>query len=525
MSRFADDAERFEEAIELAEVLETMRALLPEGLESLPRPLARALDRDDFGQALALARERYSERGAGDLEAVVAYVALLHGRDLIREAGGVLRRAQDIQEREVALQLLQVENLMAQGKWGAARELLGGLSEVALGRPPHWAFMGDAYLELGDDLDAIGAYRAAVDAGLKDADVAYRLGRLLFERDETEEAARALERAARLAVHDHHLWALVAEAWGELGEYEREAEARGRVVGLEDHDAQAWLVYGESLMRAGRKHEAVEALEEAAELDPFDLEAQVRLGHLRFDLGQVEQALQIYRRLLERRPEHLPALHGAAAAAFEQGDVALAEEMARRALERAPERAETHYNLGVILDELRRSPEALERLRQAVALDPAPAHRAALALALVRAEHLEEAVALAEQLWASGEPARAEAAAALLEVAEALVSRGHAQPALQVLQGREHEAAGWALMRPLLEYVARATLVARDLEPEHQRERLAQLEAALEAALEGHDEELPLVWEFGGLERLARQLERGHRRVIERTIRRLERME
>ena len=514
MGQFTDDAEQFEDSVEVAEALETLQALLPRGLKALTPGLIRAFERDDYSSALSQARDLYSKGGPSDRESALLYATLLTNRGLTKEAAGVLRRALDVHERDMALQLAQVCNLMVEGNWRAAEDLLGGLREVDVRDPKMWGLMGDVYLELGEDDDTVACYERALEHRSQDADLAYRLARLLFEQGRDFDATSYLERAARIATQDARLWALVAEAWDDLDELDRAVDAWSRVARLDGDDEEAWLNYGAALRRNDDLHEARDAFERVIDLDPFCYEALLELAHIQFDMGYMEEALQAYRKLLKEQPGHVEALHGAAAAAFEQGDVALAEDFARRALERSPDRAESHYNLAVILLELGRSAESSELLERSIELGATPGALLTLALISLRGGALDVATTMIARAHALCEDA-SEREGITLEFAEALVERGMGEHARALMAGHDSSESTWSVLQPLIEYLSYAG----------QEEDGATLEALVERferACETHRASLPLDWDMEGLERVAWRLPRVRRGQAEAMIRQIE---
>lgn len=516
MGQFTDDAEQFEDSIEVAEALETLQALLPRGLKGLTPGLIRAFERDDYSSALSQARELYSKGGPSDRDAAILYATLLTNRGLTQEAAGVLRRAADMHERDMALQLAQVCNLMVEGNWRAAEALLGGLREVDLRDPRMWGLMGDVYLELGEDEDTVACYERALEYASQDADLAYRLARLLFEQGRDFDATSYLERAARIATQDSRLWALVAEAWGELDEDERAVEAWGRVTRLDRDDEEAWLNYGLALRRTDDLREARDAFERAVDLDPFCYEASLELAHVHFDMGYMEEALQAYRKVLKEQPGNIEALHGAAAAAFEQGDVTLAEDYARRALEQTPDRAESHYNLAVILLELGRNAESSELLERSIELGATPGALLTLALISLRGGELETALSLISRAHELCED-DSEREGITLEFAEALVERGLGEQARELMARHESSESTWSVLQPLIEYLSYAH--QEDLE---EGGLLDAIVARFEQACQTHEEALPIDWDMEGLERVAWRLPRVRRGQAEAMIRRIE---
>lgn len=499
----------FEDAIDVADVVESMRALLPGGLEGLPNGLARALARDDYSDALAVARERWSKVGTKELGAALAYALLLGHRGLFDEARGVLGKALAAHEGEVSLQLAQAERLALEGRGGDALALLEGMRAVEIRDPRAWCFMGDLYLELGEIDDVIACYREALERSSQDIERAYRLARLLLERGEIFDGARYLEWAARLAVTEPRLWELAGDAWREAGEEEKAAGAYGRWTKLEEDEEGAWYARGSALAAAGELEAAREALRKAVRLDPFMVDAWVELGQVELERGFLDEAKRGYREALELEPGRVEALYGLMAAAYELGEMEYALEVAEDVTVRAPERADGHFNRGVLLAEVGRHEEAKEALERAVALEGEDAMAwASLAVTRLRLgdeQGARDASASAEQV-APGDSGVA------MCWAQGLLTAGRYEEVREYIAGSGERGGEWEMVSAVYEYVACA------LSGGGVDEALGRFERALTE----HGGELPVVRDLEEVERLARVLGREERRRVESMVRRLE---
>ncbi len=168
----------------------------------------------------------------------------------------------------------------------------------------------------------------------------------------------------------------------------------------------------------GRPERAIEVLSdserllsERADLAPY-VAALRADAMLRKDAGLAAEALEGYRAALASAPNHrrarrgeLRALNLLAAQALRAGQLERAEGYLRAALERQPKHVWSLSNLGIVLLEAKRYPEAIAPLQRAVRLRPQrPLARRLLAQALARVDKLEaaaeqyaEASALAER--------------------------------------------------------------------------------------------------------------------------------
>ena len=493
----------FEDPMGMMPAIITLEALLPEGIESLPRRLQVALERDDYSEALAAANSLYSRKGAGDREAALAYAILLVGRQLCDEALGVLRKALTHHAQDVALQLAQAEALVVKGEFESARELLDGLRVVSMSLPRHWSFMGDMYLDMDAQEESIQCYEEAIDRGARTIDVAYRLGDLFLDRGQLKEAAKYHGMAARLGVENPLLWETAAETYFEAGEYEEAVYAYRRLLEERPYKDRAWLMLGLSYVDLGQYDEAAEAFAEAADLNPRSLVAHSQLGHILLEMGRGEEALQAFRNALELVEDDVDSLNGAVLAAYEMGDVAAAKAWAEKAVDLAPTNRESRYNLGVVFLTLRKGEKAAETFRGLAQEDPEePQYLGALAVAEMIAgkeekafEDIEEAQRLdVEAPW-------------LASFAEEVLKLKGAKAAMEFLDQTTMVDSTWKVVRPMLSYLC-AGLVS-------EQERAGEYVRRFDEALREAPESVPVMWDFESWEAFAFRLEREYEVVFD----------
>lgn len=382
-----------------------LRALLPDGLDSVHKTIARALEQDDLSKALKLANERYARRGVDDYVTALTYACLLVGRELIVEANGVLKKARQAHGDEAALVALSADAAVLEGDLDRARKALASIDPEGVERPEVLAFVADTLLDLAEEDEAIAYYQRAVDRGVDDPEPAIRVGQLYLGRDQTRPAAEAFEYAAKRAKTRTGLWQNTAELWFELGEELRGLEARQRVLELGEADPDEWLELGVRLAQAGRAGEALEALSEVEKFDPFAVEPLIVRGHVLLESGRAEEAMAAFQKVEKLRGERPSAVRGMAEAALMIGDLMLAKDKAERAVDLAEDDPESHHVLGRVLQQFGRHEQALEAIDEAIALDGGEAiYLASRALSLASLgqvaeakDALQEAVAMADQ--------------------------------------------------------------------------------------------------------------------------------
>jgi len=485
----------------------TLSALLSDGIDSLKPSIRRSIRNDDLSAALKDANQEYALKGPRDLDAALTYAILLTYRELAEEAQGVLRRASEFHAHKPATQLAQIDALLARGDDEAALELMEGMSHVVFQKHRHIAYLGDLFLAVERESQALKAYTQALDQGSDDPQVASHAALLLSAAGQAEAAAEMYERAAKLAPEDPEHWFLAAEAWMEAEEFGFAARAYKKVLHFDEENPRLWLFYGVALSEAGELGEALKAFDKARKLDPMEPEHWLNCAHLLMELGDMEEARRHYEKAAELNPLDPEAVNGMVAAAFELGDVELAERLAERAIDMDPENPDGVYNLGVIQLAMNHIVDAEITFRQAIALDPDDMRYAnSLAMVLLRKGNHAEALSLATQ--AANEPDFD--ATPAFEFTRDLIRFAGADHVLEFVKEVKTLDPRWDVIRSLFEYLALA------LRRENEGMQL-RLDTFIDA-LKSMPELIPVEWDMEELERLGLGLESEARNVLEMMI-------
>jgi len=158
------------------------------------------------------------------------------------------------------------------------------------------------------------------------------------------------------------------------------------------------LLLADEAVAAGRIEAAVGWLRRALERRPDDDRARLRLALLEMGRGRTGEAARLALELLERHGGCPGILQLAGQALLAEGRAQAALDPLQRLVRLAPDRAEGRTLLATALLVERRFDEAVAEYERAVALEPTPARRAALGLALALAGRTVEAVSLLERL-------------------------------------------------------------------------------------------------------------------------------
>ena len=138
------------------------------------------------------------------------------------------------------------------------------------------------------------------------------------------------------------------------------SELEGRHVFLLDADtlvrSQVVVV---SAAGGGEHLEVVGELGRQSAGQPDVQEMFVRAVEMEEDRATMQQAMELYRRILTLRPRHAAAAINLGTMHYNLREFALAEQHYRAATEADPEYALAFFDLGNVLDELKRLPDAI----------------------------------------------------------------------------------------------------------------------------------------------------------------------
>ncbi|WP_089246390.1 tetratricopeptide repeat protein [Asanoa hainanensis] len=155
----------------------------------------------------------------------------------------------------------------------------------------------------GDPADAVEALRAARAANPDDPQLAYELGRLLYDTGAYEEALACAEQALAGMPDAPLVRLLRGQLFRAVGETERAVEDLTAAARAQPDLGEAHAALGEALRIEGRLAEAVTALTAAIELQPDDGWALASRGAARQALGDSAGALEDLRRAIGRGSE------------------------------------------------------------------------------------------------------------------------------------------------------------------------------------------------------------------------------
>ena len=290
-----------------------------------------------------------------------------------------------------------------------AATLLLGISHAAYSAPADETKIR-AYLDRGFALgkqgkwnESIAELRQAVALAPQSAEARYSLGVALFWTRQYSAAHTELQEAVRLGpglAAAHFFLGRAIEADG--GDLVRAAGHLEKAAQLEPRSPEIYRSLGSTLSRIGDLGGAIRAYREAARLRPDTLDVRNLLGLALVEVGDLSGAIAVYQQILADNPAYVAAKKNLGLALIRSGDTRAAERTYRELLAADKADAVSHYNLGVALRDQDRHEEAVSHFQTALRLKPG---------------WVDPAIDLGKALWQLG---RLEAAKEALRNATAL---------------------------------------------------------------------------------------------------------
>jgi predicted TPR repeat methyltransferase len=182
-------------------------------------------------------------------------------------------------------------------------------------------------------------------------------------------ARRLIESSLALSPEDADAWANLAQVLFHMGRCPEAVDCCDRSLALNGNNSRCLLTRGKALRVIGRDQEAIASLDAALQLQPDLPEAHAQRGFCLHNLERRDEAVRAYDRALQGRTD-AEVLNHRGHALFVLGRRDEAVRDIDHALRIAPGFAEAHYHRGMVLQQEKRYPDALECYRRAVQLNP-----------------------------------------------------------------------------------------------------------------------------------------------------------
>jgi predicted O-linked N-acetylglucosamine transferase (SPINDLY family) len=230
------------------------------------------------------------------------------------------------------------------------------------------------------------------------AGVWHRLGRIVMDTGQVDQAVAALREAVRLNPHFVEAHYDLGIALMNLQRSEEAIAAWRRVIQLEPDHAAAYGQMAQAFRVAGRVDEAIEAIAactRAIESQSVRARESCAAGLALSRQGRNDEALVAYSRAVQLDPALAEAHHGLSVILEHKGQIDSALAASTTAIRLMPNFADGHNGLGVARRRKGLLAEAIEAFATAVQIDPAHAHAPNnLGCALSESDRLDDAIAV-----------------------------------------------------------------------------------------------------------------------------------
>lgn len=298
------------------------------------------------------------------------------------EAVQLLYKIVQAHPRDADARLLLGSILMEEGN---GSESIAQLTEAVRLRPDSAKAqnaLGEALNAFGDSEAALSPFEKAVALNPDFATAQVNLGLILLKSGGYLQAQPHLDHAIELmgenpdAAFPHYLRAKI---YTERGQVKRAATDLEQAVSLDPHFAEAWSDLGEARKTLLNDAGALAAFEKAVDFAPEDPVAQTRLGSEFLDQGKAQLALPHLEEAVRLNPGSQSAMYNLERALQEAGHPTEAEAARRKLTAMLRQKDEVDQNAfkavqlndqGAALEKAGKLPQALEKYREAVELDP-----------------------------------------------------------------------------------------------------------------------------------------------------------
>lgn len=287
----------------------------------------------------------------------------------------------------------------AEASYKAATQLDPADLDAALG-------LARLYLRQKKPAEARSTLAVVTDKRPQDPRLRLGLGDLALATGDLSTAETEFERATTLAPDLPEAWVARARLALERRTWKDARTNAEKGLALDANVPDGHFILGIALWKLGALDPAATQLEAARSAGP-NTRLEVALGAVRFEQGDLEGAAALLGPVLKTEPGNPEANYWMARVLHKRSEYSLALESIRAAVDRAANRPQYHHELGLILRDSGKAPEAIEAWKQAVKLDPTYADSwEAMGQAYLDAGRTKDAIAAFEGAL-KADPARA----------------------------------------------------------------------------------------------------------------------
>jgi tetratricopeptide (TPR) repeat protein len=234
--------------------------------------------------------------------------------------------------------------------------------------------LGQAYVKLQRDADAIQSFQKAIAIVPHNPDFHYELGRTHLRSRNYPEAIRAFKEALRIKPAYPQVLYHLGIVYQQEGCYQQAIEAFEQIVEKMPDNHHLFELLGKSYLACARHQDAVKAFQKASELNPGNNDAYFQIGYILLaKLDKYKHAEEALRKSIQLRPDFPDAHFQFGLACIKLNHYKDAIQAFKEVIRLEDDHAQAHYHLGftyaMIKDfaSARREYERLKRIDQDLA--------------------------------------------------------------------------------------------------------------------------------------------------------------
>ena len=197
-----------------------------------------------------------------------------------------------------------------------------------------------------------------------------KLGTLLLERGQVNEAVGQFQQALRFEPDDPEAHNNLGSAFGKKGQIDEAIHQFQEALRLEPDHLLAHYNLGNALLVKGQMDEAIGQFQAVIRLKPDHAEAHYNLGTALGSIGQTDAAITQYQEAIRLNPGNADAHYNLGLALASKGQTDEALRCFQAAVKVKPDYPEAHHHLGLTLVRKGQTDEAIRQFQEALRLKP-----------------------------------------------------------------------------------------------------------------------------------------------------------
>ncbi|HED13498.1 MAG TPA: glycosyltransferase family 41 protein [Gammaproteobacteria bacterium] len=264
----------------------------------------------------------------------------------------------------------QIGQLIRKRDFKAALPLLEKLLSDDKSNIWAWKMSGAAHLELGDSCKAMEAFEEGLRLNPRDKELLSAIGVRHYDTGDYSAAQGYFRRVLEVEPSNIKIARLSALSLTAQGRYQEAIECAQVIIRQRPTDLNAIILYAQILENLGRQNEAVVALRQACTLYPDNPDAYYLLGRCSRTLGDTRTATGAYQKAAQLSPNNIEYQLEFPRYLLETGKILPAVSAYEALLPRFPGNTKILNSLANVLVIVCRADEAIEHLKQSIALNP-----------------------------------------------------------------------------------------------------------------------------------------------------------